>query len=443
MRKTLFLLFVPLIFAMCTDEQGSVIPEKPYDPDRPVVLTDFKPKTGGLATQVIINGSNFGTDESELKVYFNSKRAKVVRTIGDLAYALVPKLPGDTCTVSVVMGKDSLQYGSPFLYRTTVQVSTIVGTPHEERQTKDGTLLEARLDRPFYLAVDREKNIIIGEWPIRARLVSEEKNLVTTLMNVSGGGTGSGEMMSGCTDHKKEIIYFPMNGMPYYYEFDPEKQWLARRVNPVKNPGDEFDLNGKYSMTACELDSMLYTITTNGELVKIDPETHIAYLVKSGILKDRIQSKLQIYLCFHPVDRHMLYFVNPSSMNPNDGPIVGTDRIYRMDINTLEIEDYAGSGVKGHQDGRKEQAEFNNPCQICFDEDGNMYVGDTDNYCVRRISTDGYVSTIAGIPGTSGNLDGTPEEATFNRFWGMKIDPDGTLYIADYYNHCLRKLTIE
>jgi hypothetical protein len=363
----------------------------------------------------------------------------VIRTIGDLAYVLVPKLPGDTCVVSVAMGNDSMRYDKPFYYKKVVQVSTISGTPHEEEQSLDGTLVEARFSNPFYLAVDKEKNILIGEWKCRGRLVSEEKNLVTTLLNSST----SGEMVSGCTDYKNETFYFPMNGMPYYYEFDPEKQWLARRINPVTNPGDVFDLSGKYSLITCELDSMLYTITTKGELVKINPKTHIAYLVRNGILTDRIQTKLQVYLCFHPIDKHMLYFVNPSSMNPNDGPIVGTDRIYRMDINTLEVEDYAGSGIKGHQDGRKEDAEFNNPCQICFDEDGNMYVGDTDNYCVRRISTDGYVSTVAGIPGVSGYLDGDPDIALFNRFWGMKIDPDGTLYIADYYNNCIRKLTIE
>lgn len=234
-----------------------------------------------------------------------------------------------------------------------------------------------------------------------------------------------------------------MNGMPYYYEFDPEQQWTPRRINPTIFPGDEIDLSGKYSFVSSEIDSMLYTITTKGELVRINPKTRVASLVKKGILKDRIQTTLQVYLAFHPVDKHMLYFVNPSSMAPQDGPIVGTDRIYKINMRTLEIEDFAGSGVKGHLDGPKELAEFNNPCQICFDQDGNLYVGDTDNFCVRRISTDGIVSTIAGIPGKSGYLDGDPDEALFNRFWGMKIDTDGTLYIADYYNRAIRKLTIQ
>lgn len=305
--------------------------------------------------------------------------------------------------------------------------------------TVDGTLVEARFDNPYYIAVDKEKNILVGEYLARARLVSEERNSVSTLLNA----TASGEIVSGCTDYKNETFYFPMNNRPYYYEFDPEQQWNPRRINPTINPGDDIDFEGKYSFISSELDSMIYTITTRGELVQLNPKTRVAKLIKKDILKDRIQTKLQVYLAFHPIEKHMLYIVNPSSMKPQDGPIVGTDRIYRMNMNTLEIEDFAGSGVKGHMDGPKELAEFNNPCQICFDQDGNLYVGDTDNFCVRRISTDGIVSTIAGIPGTNGYLDGDPEEALFDRFWGMKIDPDGTLYIADYYNRAIRKLTIQ
>jgi hypothetical protein len=432
---------MPILFVLCMScrdreaDEGSA--GQAYDSDRPVELTDFIPETGGMASQVIIKGSNFGTDASQLKVYFNTKKAKVVRTIGTLAYVLAPRLPGDTCTISVVIGKDSVTYEKPFYYQTKVHVYTVSGTPEEERKTLDGTLVEARFDRPFYLAVDKEKNIFVGEWPIRARIVNEERNSVITLMNVGSGG----EMMSGCTDAKNEVFYFPMNGMPYYYEFDPEQQWMPRRINP-SNP-EKTNLSGKYSFAVSEVDSMIYTITTLGELVKINPKTRVASLVKKDILRDHIKTNLQAYLAFHPVDKNILYFVNPSSMNPNDGPIVGTDKIYRIDMRTLEIEDFAGSGIKGHADGPRELAQFNNPCQICFDKDGNLYVGDTDNYCVRRISTEGIVSTIAGIPGTSGYLDGDPETALFDRFWGMKIDEEGTLYITDYYNQAIRKLTIQ
>lgn len=419
-------------------QDDNLLQGEPYDPSKSLELTEFLPESGGVTSQMIIKGSNFGTDPSELRVYFNKKRAKVIRAAGTLAYVLTPRLPGDTCVISVAIGKDSMQYEKNFYYQTMVRVSTISGVP-SEKSTVDGTLVEARFDNPWYIAVDKEKNIIVGEWKARARLISEERNSVVTLMNVST----SGEMASGCTDANGEVLYFPMNGMPYYYEFDPQQQWTPRRVNPTIYPGDEMNLSGKYSFACNELDGQLYTITTNGEFVTIDPKTHVARLLRNGILKDVLQSTLQVYLAFHPIDKNMLYFVNPSSMAPQDGPIVGTDKIYRMDINKMEVEEFAGSGVKGHLDGPKETAEFNNPCQICFDLDGNLYVGDTDNYCVRRISPEGIVSTIAGIPGKSGYLDGDPDEALFDRFWGMKIEPNGTIYIADYYNRAIRKLTIE
>lgn len=58
--------------------------------------------------------------------------------------------------ISVVIGKDSLHYEKPFYYQTLVRVSTISGVP-SEKQTVDGTLVEARFDNPFYLVVDKEK----------------------------------------------------------------------------------------------------------------------------------------------------------------------------------------------------------------------------------------------------------------------------------------------
>lgn len=439
------IMLILLIFCIsCRDKEADDVGNKgePYDPSKPIELSNFFPERGGMAEQVIIRGKNLGNDASLLRVYFNNKRARVIQTIGDLAYVLAPRLPGDTCIISVAIGEDSLQYESPFYYEKRVQVFTLSGTP-EERKTVDGTLVDARFDNPFYLAVDKEKNIFVGEWPIRARLINEERNSVMTLLNVYSGNAAQGEMMSGCTDANGEVIYFPLNNIPVYYEFDPEQQWTPRRVTPTKQPGENFNLNGKYSFAVSQLDSMIYTISTDGELIKINPKTRIASLVMKDILKDHITTKLQAYLAFHPFDKHILYFVNPSSMNPADGPIPGTDRIYTLNMITQEIEVFAGSGIKGHADGPKELAEFNNPCQICFDKDGNLYVGDTDNYCVRLISPEGIVSTIAGIPRVEGYLDGDPETALFRRFWGMKIDEEGTLYITDYYNRAIRKLTIQ
>nr|WP_321522272.1 IPT/TIG domain-containing protein [uncultured Macellibacteroides sp.] len=446
MKKLLIVGGLCLLFMQCKNSNDDDAILKPNDPTKPIELTSFFPDSGGVAEQVILRGSNFGINENELRVYFNKKQATVIRTIGDLAYVVAPKLPGDTCIISVVLGKDSMQYNQPFFYKTRVHVSTIAGTPFADEANVDGPLVESRFTRPYYIAVDQEKNIFVGQYPNgssgslhRVRMINEEKNTVTTLLQYSTGGY----ILSGTCSPSSKTIYFPLDGSAQYYEFDPEKQWAPRRVTPIKKSGSgDFDLERKYCLAVCPADNMLYTITTKGELVKINPKTHEAELVMKDILTDKL-SYLQAYLTFDPSNPNMLYFVNPSSLNPADGVIPGTDKIYRIDLRRNMLEDYAGSGVKGHLDGPSALAQFNDPCQICFDKDGTLYVGDTDNCCVRKISRDGVVSTVVGIPGKSGYLDGNPDIALLNRFWGMYIDEEGTLYIADYYNNCVRKLTIE
>ena len=77
-----------------------------YRPDQPIVLESFYPKTGSIATQVIIEGRNFGTDAKALNVYFNEKRAAVISSTGNRMLVLAPKLPGEECVISVSMGEN-------------------------------------------------------------------------------------------------------------------------------------------------------------------------------------------------------------------------------------------------------------------------------------------------------------------------------------------------
>jgi hypothetical protein len=128
-----------------------------YDPSKPVVLTSFHPDSGGIATKVILDGENFGTDPSNIKVYFNSKPAAVIGSSGSRMYAVVPRLLGDTCTVSVVVGDDSVVYDQPFRYKIGVSVTTIAG--NGTNAIVGGNLENSQL-KPLYLCVDDENNIL-------------------------------------------------------------------------------------------------------------------------------------------------------------------------------------------------------------------------------------------------------------------------------------------
>ena len=68
-----------IMASSCKDEARGQV----YDPNVPVTVTDFYPDSGGVATQMILNGSNFGTDLNNIQVYFNKKKAAVIGSLGD------------------------------------------------------------------------------------------------------------------------------------------------------------------------------------------------------------------------------------------------------------------------------------------------------------------------------------------------------------------------
>jgi len=100
-----------------------------------------------------------------------------------------------------------------------------------------------------------------------------------------------------------------------------------------------------------------------------------------------------------------------------------------------------GSKGRGYQDGGKLLAQFNYPMGICADAAGNLYVADTYNHRIRKITPRGWVSTLAGT-GTEGFRDSDKAEcARFNTPYGVAVDADGNVHVADSANHRIRTIT--
>jgi len=102
------------------------------------------------------------------------------------------------------------------------------------------------------------------------------------------------------------------------------------------------------------------------------------------------------------------------------------------------VSTFAGSGSLGYRDGAANQALFWNIGDMVIDEQGNIYV--TDNDRVRMISPNGIVSTIAGS--TAGYEDGDAISAKFNGAYGLAIDKQGNIFIADSHNNRIRELSL-
>lgn len=105
------------------------------------------------------------------------------------------------------------------------------------------------------------------------------------------------------------------------------------------------------------------------------------------------------------------------------------------------VSTIAGSGAAGDGDGSGEEASFNSPEGLALDADGNLYIADTGNATIRRMSPEGLVTTYAGAAGEVGSTNGNRLLARFNQPCGLSFDTAGNLYVVDRGNHTIRKIT--
>jgi sugar lactone lactonase YvrE len=107
----------------------------------------------------------------------------------------------------------------------------------------------------------------------------------------------------------------------------------------------------------------------------------------------------------------------------------------------LLVTTVAGYAGKGYADGVGASALFFNPQGVAVDGAGNVYVADSGNNIIRIINSSGSSSTLAGRPGVSGSADGTGTNAFFSQPSGIALDSAGNIYVSDYGNNTIREIT--
>lgn len=126
-------------------------------------------------------------------------------------------------------------------------------------------------------------------------------------------------------------------------------------------------------------------------------------------------------------------------------------KITISDVGEVTVSTFAGTGTEGYADGEGTEAQFNKPKGVAVDIHGNVYVADTGNHRIRKITTSAEgvvtVTTLAGS-GTvgadgGGFADGKGDVAQFKNPAGVAVDLDGNIYVADTDNHKIRKITIQ
>lgn len=118
----------------------------------------------------------------------------------------------------------------------------------------------------------------------------------------------------------------------------------------------------------------------------------------------------------------------------------GNRRIRKITCNGA-VRTVAGNGSAGSADGPVRNASFNFPQDLVLDRSGNIYLTDGFNHNIRKISASGYVSTVAG--GTpAGFRNGSGKNARFNFPHGIALSAVGDLYVVDENNHRIRKIAL-
>jgi hypothetical protein len=134
---------------------------------------------------------------------------------------------------------------------------------------------------------------------------------------------------------------------------------------------------------------------------------------------------------------------------PNGVAVDGSGNVYVADyFNHLirkitsagVVTTLAGSGSSGYGNGTGTAASFNSPVDVAVDGSGNVYVADLYNHLIRKITAAGVVTTLAGS-GSSGSANGTGTAASFAFPHDVAVDGSGNVYVADYFNHLIRKIT--
>ncbi len=120
---------------------------------------------------------------------------------------------------------------------------------------------------------------------------------------------------------------------------------------------------------------------------------------------------------------------------------IGNGAVYKLTPDGKIALLAGGASASSSVDGVGKEAGFSTPTGLAVDKDGNVYVADGDNNTIRKITPSGKVTTLAGKAGDSGPADGKGDAARFTGATAVAVDKDGNVYVADTHNGSIRKIT--
>jgi len=470
-RRALYLcgrLWVFMILTLglwgCKNDTPAIVGEaKPFDPSKPVIVTDFTPKSGGMGQRLIIYGQNFGNDPKNVTVLIGGQQAVVINALSESLYCLVPKQAFKGDIEVRVGGIEKPVIGraeAKFDYKRKLVVSTLAGyrNARGDEPWKDGKFKDA----------DQNK-MASGFWL-------------------------SSFMRFDPTNPKHLWVTFDENNGLYLINF--EDSTITKKRSDFNRPRSvDFSIDGKYMIVAQDrggendestllfsrvksfLDKEVLTKSRQCNGASIHPINGEMYF-NSYAKGEFFRFDLNQYFTDKTVKAEQLYVIQDPEweyralIHPTGNYayilVINQGYIMRADYNWEKKrfnQPYLVCGKvreSGYRDGVGSSARVNQPYQGVFVKNQayveagkpdayDFYFTDLANHAIRMLTPEGAVTTFAGRGSSSlntnpyGYVNGDlRQEARFDRPSGIAYnEKEQAFYIGDRENRRIRKVALE
>ena len=212
----------------------------------------------------------------------------------------------------------------------------------------------------------------------------------------------------------------------------PGKSWVVTTLAGSSTAGDK---NG--TGTAAQFDKPHgVAVDSSGNVYVADTDNH---RIRKITLKGVVSTLAGSTAGYNPEDA---IGTEAQFSNPFGVAVDSDGNVYVADTDNHRIRKITSARVVSTLAGDGTTAQFSFPAGVAVDSDNNVYVADSGNHRIRKITSTGGISTLAGN-GSAGDKDATGTEARFRNPYDVAVDSSGILYVADYHNHRIRKITSE
>lgn len=312
-------------------------------------------------------------------------------------------------------------------------VTTYAGSPGQVGST-DATGTAARFNQVRGVGVDAAGNVYVAS-SNNIRVI-DIGQAVTTYAGATNGASGTTDATGTAARFNTPTdVEVGPDGTLYVADFNNDlirKITTGAVVTTLAGPSEFFRPS---KLTVDSASNVYVCITQNDEVKKITPGGAVTTFAGSREIRGSTDGT-----------GTAARFNNVASLvcDSQDNLYVAdwSAHIIRKVTPAGEVTTFAGTAsTSGNLDGVGPAARFSNPFGVAVDASDNIYVADSGNHTIRMITPGGVVSTLAGLAGSSGTADGTGNTARFSSPRGVAVDTSGNVYVADSSNHAIRMVT--